>query len=42
MKVLKVQIYENNRRIDKANYHGATVKECIEKMNREHKNRGVC
>ena len=33
MKTLKIQIFENGKRIDKAVYHGYTLAECIKKLN---------
>lgn len=41
MKVVKIQIFENNRRVEKAVYHGLTIKECLEKMSKEMNIKGV-
>lgn len=40
MKTIKLQIFANNRRIEKAVYHGATVRECIEKLYKEMTQKG--
>ncbi len=42
MKTLKVQIFENGRRIDKAVYHGYTIAECIKKLQHDYTKKGVC
>ena len=34
MKTLKIQIFENGKRIDKAVYHGYTLAECIKNSSR--------
>jgi len=41
MKVVKIQIFENNRRVEKAVYYGLTIKECLEKMYKEMNIKGV-
>ena len=40
MKTIKLQIFENNRRVEKAVYHGANVRECIDKLNKEMAKKG--
>lgn len=42
MKTLKVQIFENGKRIDKAIYHGYTLTECIKKLMHDYMKKGVC
>ena len=42
MKTLKIQIFENGRRIDKAVYHGYTLAECIKKLQYDSIKKGVC
>lgn len=42
MKTLKIQIFENGRRIDKAVYQGHTLVECIKKLQYDYMKKGVC
>lgn len=42
MKTLKIQIFENGKRIDKAVYHGYTIAECIKKLQYDYMKKGVC
>lgn len=40
MITIKLQIFDNKRRVEKAVYHGATVRECIEKFYKEMTQKG--
>lgn len=42
MMTLKVQIFENGKRIDKAIYRGYTLAECIKKLQYDYTKKGVC
>lgn len=40
-KIMKIQIFENGKRVEKAKYHGKSVDECIEKLKKENEHRGA-